>query len=159
MEHREHHELVEIGALTGDTRLFAHHGVCTIAPNHVIRFERLARAVSRLVDHAESDSPLVMFDHVCCPAESHLNARQACHALSQYVLETVLRHAIVLLKIILPDDLAALKAVPMLVRQAAIGDDTGSRHFGRQEALSTHLLDATPEIEVLESPLRQVLSL
>ena len=67
-------------------------------------------------------------------------------------------HAIIFLKIILADDLAPLEAVPVLAHQIFVGDDAAGRHLGRQQAGGAHLVDATPEIEMLEGALRQVLA-
>ena len=79
--------------------------------------------------------------------------------LRRTLFETILRQPIVLLEVVVAEDLAALRSVPVVAHQAPVGDDTGGRHLGRQQALRAHLVDAAPEIEVLERALCQVLAL
>src|SRR5712671_2576383 len=158
MKDRKDHGLVEVGALAPDPCLFSHHRVSAIASNHVVGLQRLARTTACLVDHTDADAVFILRDRLRRPAKARLNERQFRHALAQDILKTVLRQAIVLLKIIWRDDLTPLEAVPVLACQAPVGHNAGGRHFRWTKALGTNLLDAAPKIEMLKGALRQVLA-
>ena len=158
LEHREHHQLVEIGAVALDARLLAHQRVAAIAADQIIGFERLRRAVARLVGGRDAHAVGVLRYLRRQPAEPGLRQRQRRQLPPQHAFEKILRDAVVLLRIILSDRFPPGEGVPMVAHQIAIGGDARGRHMRRQQAARAQFVDAAPEIEALARALRQVLA-
>ena len=159
MEHRQHHELVEVRTVALDARPLAHDRTSAIAADDVIGLDVLNRTVAGLMDDADANAGCVLRDILGGPAKPRIDQRQACHPAAQDAFEAVLRQAIVFLEVIVAEDFAALEVVPVVAHQAAISDNARRRDFRRQHSLRAHLVDAAPEIEMLERALRQVLAL
>ena len=159
IEDREHHKLVEVRTVTLDARPFAYDRVSAVTTYNVIGLQEFVRAVPCFMNDADADTGFILRDILGGPAEPRIDQWQACHPPAQDGFETILWQAIVPLEVIVVEDFAALKIVPVVAHQAPIGDDACGRHLWRQQTLCAHLVHAAPEIEMLECALCQVLAL
>jgi hypothetical protein len=158
-KHGEHHDLIEIGALALDAGLFPHDRVTAVAADHIIPFEHRMRAAAGLMLDRDPHAGLVLLDRPRRPSETGLDQGEGRELPAQDILQQILRHAVVLLKIEFIDGFAIREGVPVLAHEALVGGHTAYRNFRRQHALGAQFLDAAPEVETLERALREVLSL
>ena len=158
-EHRQHHELVEIGAAARDADLLAHDRMAAVAADHVVGLEHFAARRPRPRGDRDPHAR-------CRPARpwspsSRTGSRRSARSPSSPAAP-------------LPSGIAAAgrspgnnrggrvrgrRRVPVFAHQVAVGGDLADRIAARHEARRAQLIDDAPEIEMLERALREVLPL
>ena len=157
-KHRQHHELVEVGAAALDADLLAHHRVAAVAAHDIVRFQNLAGGGAVLGD-GDPNANSVLLDGLGGPAEAAIDMRQARHLAPQHHLHLVLRHPVVGLGIERMQQLAPSGRMPELARQAFVGGDLADCIARRHHPRGAQLVDDAPEAEMLERAVGQVLAL
>jgi hypothetical protein len=157
-EQRQNHELVEIRAAALDPDLPAHGRVATIATNRIVSLDDFLTDAAFL-DDADAHAARILFDRFRRPTEPACHRLEFGHPRPQDVLHLVLRQSFVVLEIVRVDELAQRRRVPVRTGQAAIGNDPAHGIFGRQDSRGAQLIGDTPDIEMLDRALGEILAL
>ena len=184
-EDNQHHALVEVASAAIDAHALADQRPAAIAADDVLRphdalplesghvLVGLLRGVGRpaveggrvFAGRQDSDASacIVLVDSHGGPAEQGRHGGQLLHPLAQHRLGAVLRQSLVALEVEVPHRGAAaaepLAAVEIRAHQVAIRGHVADRVVGRHDARGSQLVDALPEVEVLQRSIRQVLAL
>ena len=119
-EHDQHHELVEVGAAARDADLLAHDRMAAVAADDVIGLQHLALGAASLA--MVTRAPLrVLLDLVCAVQPNALSTFGSVrHPRAQHLFHLVLRQPVVLLEVVVVDELAPRRRVPVLAHQIAV---------------------------------------
>ncbi len=157
-EQRQHHELIEIRAAALDAELPAHRGLAAVATDQVLGLDYFLPGAGLLGD-GDAHAAGILFYRLGLPAEPAFDAGQLRHSFAQRIFHQILRQAFVFLEIIIVDDFAQRRRVPIIALQIAIRNYAAHRVFRRQHPRGAHRVGDAPAIEVFHRTLRQVLAL